>query len=46
VGPLGESGGLSASKGRESDVKNQDLQGGSPHPCWLRTDGLTLVNRY
>jgi hypothetical protein len=37
---------LSASKGREGDVKSQDLQGGSPHPCWLRTDVLTLVNRY
>jgi hypothetical protein len=33
-------------KSGESDVKSQDLQGCSPHPCQLLTDGLTPVSKY
>jgi hypothetical protein len=44
--PLGESGGPTTGKGGESDVESQDLQGCSPHLCWLRTDGLVLVSKY
>jgi hypothetical protein len=33
-------------KGGESDVESRDLQGCSPHPCQLLTDGLTPVSKY
>jgi hypothetical protein len=35
---LGESGGSSVGKGRESDVKSRAPQGGSHHLCWLQTE--------
>jgi hypothetical protein len=39
-GPLGENGGSSVGKGGERVVESRDLQGGSPRPCRLSTDGL------
>jgi hypothetical protein len=46
MGPLGESGGLSVGKGRESDVERQHLQGCSSRLCQLMTDGLAPVSNY
>jgi hypothetical protein len=46
MGPLGENGGPSIGKGRESDVESRDRQGGSPCMCQLRTDGLAPVSKY
>jgi hypothetical protein len=46
MGPLGESGGPSVSEGGESDVESRHLQGCSPHPCRLRTDGLAPAGKY
>jgi hypothetical protein len=48
-GQLGESGGSKdtvARKGGESDVASRDHQGGSPHPCCLRTNGLAPMSKY
>jgi hypothetical protein len=30
----------------ESDVESQDLQGGIPHPCRSRTNGLAPTSKY
>jgi hypothetical protein len=35
-----------AGKVRECDVASWQLQGCSPHVCWLRTDGLTPASKY
>jgi hypothetical protein len=46
TGPLGESGGPSIGIDGESDVESRDLQGGSPHLCRLRIDGLIHMCKY
>jgi hypothetical protein len=46
AGPLGENGGSSVGKGKESDVASWDLQRGSPCLCQLRTDGLAPAENY
>jgi hypothetical protein len=38
MGQSEERGGSSVGKGGESDVASQDLQGGSPRLCRLRTE--------
>jgi hypothetical protein len=43
---LGERGGSSVGKCRESDVESRDHQGGSPRPCRLRTNGLAPTRKY
>jgi hypothetical protein len=27
-------------------MSDSELRGGSPHPCWLRTDRLALVDKF
>jgi hypothetical protein len=46
TGLLGESGGPSIGKGRESDMESRDLQGGSPRLCQLWTNGLAPMSKY
>jgi hypothetical protein len=39
-------GGPSVGKVRDWCVESQHLQGGSPHLCRLRTDGLASASKY
>jgi hypothetical protein len=42
TGPVGKNGGSLVGK---SDVEGRQLQGCSPHLCWLRTDGMTPASK-